>query len=180
VLVHNNVLYVFPSFDSSRPTSIVILDQVSVESAEPEEGAFTLRLRSRTGRLLLLRAASDKMRDQWVELLTTHNFEYQMSLRRKLAAQVESHLRELAGGGAAPQRRSVRARGRHQHRDQRQLQQYNHRAISAPTYEASAGVMWSIFVLVQVMVQLSLDVAVFLSRRPLRVNAPPRARPPVL
>jgi hypothetical protein len=176
VLVHNNVLYVFPSFDSSRPTSIVILDQVSVESAEPEEGAFALRLRSRTGRLLLLRAASDKMRDQWVELLTTHNFEYQMSLRRKLAAQVESHLCELAGGGAASPRRRARGRGRQQH----QLKLQQQRALSAPTYEASAGVMWSIFVLVQVMVQLSLDVAVFLSRRPLRINAPPRTRAPVL
>jgi hypothetical protein len=64
-LVHNNALYLFNSFDSARPSSVVLLDQVVLS----DSGKQTFSLTSRTGRVLYLATETPQLKVQWINLL---------------------------------------------------------------------------------------------------------------
>ncbi|GBG34157.1 Cytohesin-2 [Hondaea fermentalgiana] len=144
-VVHNNVLYMFPLKDSSRPSTIVILDEVSLEPDCPEDGSI-FKLQTTAGRVLVLRAKSPASKDLWVSNLSSRGYEMQFA-----AAERELKLRQRnARRTDAHRRREVATRAR---------------VAATAVAEAPASIFWSSFVLVQVWMEFCMEILnVFLGR----------------
>jgi len=145
-LLHNNVLYLFPSYDAERPCSVAILDQIMVEDGPGNElSPFVFRLHSRNGRILYLQTDSTSMKTRWIELLSSHSYDYQLSLARRAKKKHHNHLAGSSEGATAAQYKPGR--------------KYK-RAPSHNNLDVSS-MMFGLLMMVQVLLQVSLDSVFF-------------------
>mmetsp|Transcript_17495 Transcript_17495/g.28306 ORF Transcript_17495/g.28306 Transcript_17495/m.28306 type:complete len:381 (+) Transcript_17495:345-1487(+) len=152
-VVHNNVLYFFSSYDAPRPSTIVILDQVTVEAecteAEVRQIKSSLgvgksslfKLRSRAGRVLYLQADSVTLKNKWIDLLESRGYEYRM--------QLENKPKKIKASTTTPAR-SVKSK--------------QTRETSAQPLALACGA----FVFAQVLFQAWLEILYFLTQRDTR------------
>eukprot|EP00512_Aurantiochytrium_limacinum_P004040 CAMPEP_0171496026 /NCGR_PEP_ID=MMETSP0958-20121227/6468_1 /TAXON_ID=87120 /ORGANISM="Aurantiochytrium limacinum, Strain ATCCMYA-1381" /LENGTH=643 /DNA_ID=CAMNT_0012030073 /DNA_START=1214 /DNA_END=3145 /DNA_ORIENTATION=- len=144
-VVHNNVLYMFPQKDASRPSTIVILDEVALEADCPEDESI-FKIKTSSGRVLIMRAKSAASKELWVSNLGSRGYEMQYA-----AAERALQRRHRQAKKAQPQRQ--------QHLSERA------KIAASAVKEAPESIFWGSFVMIQVWFQFCAAILnVFLGR----------------
>jgi len=96
-IVHNNFVYLYKSFDDSRPSDVVILDHIKVFN-EPDKGPNTFGITTRTNRTLIFQANSEALKSKWMHLLVSGGYEHQLQRQKNLQYR---HMRKTRVSGGS-------------------------------------------------------------------------------
>jgi len=95
-VVHHNILYMFPSEQASRPSSIYVLDGIVIDSKPRrcEPGVF--KIVTRASRTMYLHTETETSRSKWISHLRSQSYERQLQKRHELEEKKKRRANKLA------------------------------------------------------------------------------------